>query len=312
LVVPFPPHEPAVAELIAAADVVLVLGSDLDAMMTRQFSVPMTNQLIQVDVREEHIGTRYPVAVPVVGDVREVVPRLINVVGDIGAGAQERGTTRAKSARHAVFADLRQEPAFASSLGLLDAIDRALPPDGVVVCDMAIAGYWAAGLLNLAPRRQLIYPIGWGTLGFGLPAAIGAAVAAPQTRTLCIAGDAGLAYALGELATLIQEQLPVTVVVVNDGGYGMLRYAASLRFGREFATDVSAPDFAALARSFGLTAWDAALDSPDVADVLGAALAADGPNLVHLRGSMAPPRMALLGTPHKRQSTPPQPRSAAV
>ena len=81
-----------------------------------------------------------------------------------------------------------------------------------------------SGATPRQPRsRRLQYPVGWGTLGFALPAAVGAAAGSGRP-TLVVAGDGGIPFAVGELATLVQEQLPVTVLVVDDGGYGMLRY----------------------------------------------------------------------------------------
>ena len=90
--------------------------------------------------------------------------------------------------------------------------------------------------------RRLAYPVGWGTLGFGLPAAIGPAAAGHPVIAVC--GDGGLAMALGELATLVQERLPVTVLVVDDGGYGMLRYDQARVGDPEVGVDLATPDFA--------------------------------------------------------------------
>ena len=119
---------------------------------------------------------------------------------------------------------------------------------------MAIAGYWAAGYLNLSPRRQLLYPMGGARSGSHFPASIGAAVGAIGRRTVCIVGDAGLLYAAGELATIAENQLPVTIIVNDDGGYGMLRFAGQARFGRDVGMTLRSPDFTALAASSGITA----------------------------------------------------------
>jgi thiamine pyrophosphate-dependent acetolactate synthase large subunit-like protein len=301
LVVAYPPHEPPVAELIESSDVMLVLGSDLDAMMTRQFALALPGHLVHVDVEPEHIGMSYPAEVSIVAHVSTAVSALLAALGDRDAAQAGRdGSMAAAKARTATVAGLADDGRGEFPGRFLDALDIALPPDAVVVCDMAVAGYWVAGDLALAPRRQLLYPSGWGTLGFALPAAIGASVAAPATRTVCVAGDAGALYAIGELATIAQERLPITLVIVDDAGYGMLRYAARQRFGRTFAVDLVSPDLQAVASAFGLPSWSCAMDDPAMPSAIAAAAHADGPSVVVVSGSLEPPRMALLGTPHKR------------
>jgi acetolactate synthase-1/2/3 large subunit len=105
---------------------------------------------------------------------------------------------------------------------------------------MAVAGYWVGGYASAPGPRRLAYPVGWGTLGFGLPAAIGPAAAGHPVIAVC--GDGGLAMGVGELATLVQERLPVTVLVVDDGGYGMLRYDQARVGDPEVGVDLVGPD----------------------------------------------------------------------
>jgi thiamine pyrophosphate-dependent acetolactate synthase large subunit-like protein len=303
LVVAYPPHEPAVAALVESSDAVLVLGSDLDAMMTMQFRLALPAPMIQVDVESDHIGMQYPVEVAIVGTVAAAVAALREQADWRSVHRSSKGAARAAEAREATLASIATDSTTESARVLLGAIDAALPSDGIAVCDMSIAGYWAAGLLNLAPNRQLLYPIGWGTLGFGIPAAIGAASARPGTRTICIAGDAGASYALGDLATIAQEGLPITLVVADDGGYGMLRFAAEQRFGRTFATNLMAPDYAAVARAFGIAAWTDDFGSTTLPETIGRALMHPDPTVVHVRGALVPPKMALLGSPTPRGSS---------
>jgi acetolactate synthase-1/2/3 large subunit len=104
------------------------------------------------------------------------------------------------------------------------------------------------------PRpRKLAYPLGWGTLGFGFPASLGAALAGAGP-TVCVCGDGGFMYACGELATAVQERVPLTLVLVDDGGYGMLRFDQVQSGETPFGVDLVTPDFVALANSFGVPA----------------------------------------------------------
>jgi acetolactate synthase-1/2/3 large subunit len=139
------------------------------------------------------------------------------------------------------------------ALRFLDAIRFALPDDAIVVADMCIPGYWLAGFHSPAHPRKLQIPLGWGTLGYAFPAALGAALAG-QGPTVAIAGDGGFLYAAGELATVAQEQIPLTLVIVDDGGYGMLRYDQDVTGTERYGVDLETPDFVALARSFGIRA----------------------------------------------------------
>jgi acetolactate synthase-1/2/3 large subunit len=170
-----------------------------------------------------------------------------------------------------------------------------------VLADMCIPGYWAAGYWRAPGPRSFAYPLGWGTLGFALPAAVGAA--ASGRRALVITGDAGALYAIGELATAVQERLPIAVLVVNDDGYGMLRFDERARFGRAIASDLRTPDFVALGESFGVPSKRVSMrDTP--AGVRWA-MEQDGPALLELPARLEPPlttspRWPLKGKPEAR------------
>jgi acetolactate synthase-1/2/3 large subunit len=128
--------------------------------------------------------------------------------------------------------------------------------------------------------------MGWGTLGYAFPAALGAAVAG---RTVSVSGDGGFLFACGELATARQEGLELTAVVVDDGGYGMLRYDQRHSGVEPYGVDLETPDFVALAQAFGIRAE--AVDG--LGDAFGAALAehiADRePTLLVARAALTPP-----------------------
>lgn len=157
---------------------------------------------------------------------------------------------------------------------------------------MAIAGYWTSGYANPVRPRQLQYPVGWGTLGFALPAAIGAGWESRRSgsRSLVVCGDGGLMFAVGELATLREHDLPVTVLVVDDGGYGMLRYDQTVTGMAHFGVDLWVPDIAAIAAAFDIPATS--IDGDDDAAIAAAleSQPGDGPRLVHVRAAMRPPR----------------------
>ena len=276
-----PPHEPEVAGLIADAEVLLAVGGDLDGMNTRNWTMPRPPRLVRLDP----LPPRDP---PEWAPDAAVAGRL----GDALRGLRERLPTRApwapKGLRADVLARLAADPATAEAMALVEAVQQAATEDTVLVCDMSVGGYWVGGYAAVPAPRRLGYPVGWGTLGFGLPAAIGAAAAGHPALAVC--GDGGVLMGIGELATLVQERLPVTVLVVDDGGYGMLRYDQVHAGDQPTGTELRAPDFPAVARAFGLPAVAVPAIGPELSRALAAGLAGGRPNLVHVPARLTPPR----------------------
>jgi acetolactate synthase-1/2/3 large subunit len=155
---------------------------------------------------------------------------------------------------------------------------------------MCIPGYWLAGHYRVHTSRSLHYPMGWGTLGYAFPAAIGAAAALRHDgrAVVSVSGDGGMLFALGELAVLAQEQLPLTAVVVDDGGYGMLRFGHDPA--DDLGTELHTPDFAAVARGFGIDARTVDGVGAEYEAALRDAIASGVPNVLHVRARLHPPR----------------------
>jgi thiamine pyrophosphate-dependent acetolactate synthase large subunit-like protein len=262
--VPLPPHDPAAGALWDAADLVLVLGSDLDAMNTQGFRQPRPPRLVTVDLAE-------PVnEVPDVwlrGPVDAVLTQLLDQLpGDLRAPWWQRPSGR-------------------DPMPFLDALEAALPPDAVVVADMCVAGYWVGGYGRVGAARGLAYPVGWGTLGFGFPAGLGSCLSGRPT--VAVVGDGGFLFACGDLATAAQEQLPVTVVIVDDGGYGMLRYDFTKDGEQPVGTELEPPDFVALASAFRVTAREVPLSGLTAAVAEG--LRSGQPSVVVVKETLVPP-----------------------
>ena len=199
-------------------------------------------------------------------------------------GGLEGVAARLRSVRGEACRDLD-----ATAMRFLDAVSYALPEDAVVVCDMCVPGYWIAGFRGFAHPRLLQFPMGWGTLGFAFPAALGAALAG-RGPTVSVSGDGGFLFACGELATMVQEEIPLTAVIVDDGGYGMLRYDQALAGAEPYGVDLHTPDFAALATSFGLRSQTVEGLDDDFGEALAAHVADPGPSVLVARApGMVPP-----------------------
>jgi thiamine pyrophosphate-dependent acetolactate synthase large subunit-like protein len=277
LLVDAPPHEPAVVELIGQGDALLSFGTAFDGMTTRNGALSLPAQHIDVNLAP---SDSYEPTLSLVGDVGQVADALA-----VRLAPRDPWADAPYDIAGTVRRGLAQDPLTASVLPLLEAVDE-WPDHGVVVCDMAVAGYWVGGYAQMARPRRLQYPVGWGTLGFGLPAAIGAAQRGDPV--LAVVGDGGLAMALGELATLTQERLPVTVLVVDDEGYGMLRFDQDRDGDLHRGVDLVGPNWLTLAQAFGLAA--AKVDAASLALALAAASRGAAPSLLWWPVALYPPR----------------------
>ncbi|MGV1050515.1 MAG: thiamine pyrophosphate-dependent enzyme, partial [Solirubrobacterales bacterium] len=284
LLLNLPPHEPEATALVEAADGVLVVGSDLDQMMTQAWRLPLPAPRVAVNVDAADATKNYPMDLVLEGDAAAVLAALAEHLPN----RREPWAGDLAELERRTFAELEANPDTAEAVTYMRSVAAALPEDAVVFADMAVPGYWLAGLHRVARERALHYPMGWGTLGFAFPASIGAA-AALEVPVVSFNGDGGILFALGELATIAQERIPLTVVVVDDGGYGMLRFGKDAT-GNRFGTELRSPDFAAIAAGFGIATRATSGVGEEFERALAEAVASGEPNLLLTKARMTPPR----------------------
>jgi thiamine pyrophosphate-dependent acetolactate synthase large subunit-like protein len=279
LAIGLPPHLPEAGALWEEADVVVAVGSDLDGMNTMNWRLPRPRKLIAINVDGADASKNYVPDVLVEAGAAEGAAAIARALPPGPPSWVDLATVR-RRARGQLRGEHPAEIAF------LEAFARAVPDGTNVVADMCIPGYWLAALYGPAGPRRFQYPMGWGTLGYAFPAALGAAADGP---TVSVSGDGGFLFACGELATAKQERLPLTAVVVDDGGYGMLRYDQRHSGAEPYGVDLLTPDFAMLARSFGVRAQSV----DGLGEAFGAALAehvADPePTLLVAHAALTPP-----------------------
>jgi acetolactate synthase-1/2/3 large subunit len=266
-----PPHLPEAGELWDRADLVIVVGSDLDGINTQNFKQPQPDRIIALN------------STPITNyEIEQYADSLSLKAGN------RRPWTDTNALRATALARLRNE--HPTEMAFLDSFAHALPDNAVVSADMCIPGYWIAGFHTPSAPRRVQIPLGWGTLGYGFPASIGAALAGVGSA-VSVSGDGGFLYACGELATVAQEEVPLTAVVVDDGGYGMLRYDQDVSGEPRYGVDLHTPDHVGLAESFGVRAE--AVDDLDEAfgEALAAHVADPRPSLLVARTSepLVPP-----------------------
>jgi thiamine pyrophosphate-dependent acetolactate synthase large subunit-like protein len=276
LAIGLPPHLPRTGALWDQADAVIAIGSDLDGMSTQNWLHPQPPRLVAINVDAKDAAKNYAPDVVIEGDA--------SLAGELAQQLEQRDPwVDVPALRRTVLADLRRE--FPAELAFLDAV----PTDITVFADMCIPGYWLAGFHPVPKPRHLAYPMGWGTLGFAFPASLGAAAANPDVPVLSVSGDGGFLFAAGELATVAQEELPLTALIVDDGGYGMLRFDQDQAGRERHGVDLHTPDFEALAASFGV--WSESVWG--LGDEFGAALRRHldlgKPSVLVARAALEPP-----------------------
>ncbi|MEV6826713.1 thiamine pyrophosphate-binding protein [Amycolatopsis sp. NPDC051102] len=264
-------------EFLADADVLLVLGSGLGELSSNYRAFAPRGRVIQVEADLGKLESNYP-GLGIHADVRRTLQALLEWV------PMRRSDGRAEQAVSSLLTRVESRldgQNVAAERKLIDDIRAALPEGTQTFWDMTIAAYWAWSAWN--PEGAPIHTAqGAGGLGYGLPGALGGAAAGGTT--LAVSGDGGAMYGIAELATAVQHGLDVTWLIIDDGGYGILREYLTGAFGRTTATELARPDFVALASSFGVPACSS---TPDTVGIdLAKALRTPGPSVVVLPASL--------------------------
>ncbi len=276
----------AVDDLFEAADAALAVGTDLDAVATRGFDAPLPDRLVHATLTPADLGQGYEPTVAPVGDAGATLAGLTERLPD-GDGDGD-GAARARAVREtdaALMADVLSvsEPPLTSAAAVA-AVDEALPRDAVVSLDAGGCRIWAVLALSPAHPRSLLDVGSWGTMGSSVPAALGAAVAAPDRPAVAIVGDGGLLMCAQTIHAAAAADLPVVVVALNNDDYGTISWAAARDHGFEpgaFGWGDSPVAAADLAESLG--ARGRRVETPAaVTAAVETALAADGPTLIEV------------------------------
>src|SRR5262249_37322803 len=233
-----------VQQVLSESDLLLSFGARLTEFDTGQFRLKLPAQHLQAVEDAASAGTRFP-SVVVTGKILEIAQALAEGVHGRQAWYDVAATRARESAR---LEGLGQD-AYAALIHLRSAMHR----DDVLVNDQSILNYWASAFFPVLEPGTFLYPLGSGTLGYALPAAIGAAfaIAGPgkARRIVCIAGDGGFQYTQHELATLAQYGLPVKVLLVNDEAYGVIGFLQRAMFGQTHEVALKNPDFCRMAEA---------------------------------------------------------------
>jgi thiamine pyrophosphate-dependent acetolactate synthase large subunit-like protein len=249
LLVNAPVHEPEVCQVLADADLLVVLGSSFDGMNTKNWKTPLPARRAAVTLGSL-IDETIDFDCLIKADVNLALTELDEALNAMNVTARSPWTD-VSGIRAEIVGRLHADPRTAPAISWVEQIEAGWAADGAVVCDMAVGAYWVGGYSQQPRPRRLQDPVGWGTLGYALPAAIGPASLGIATLAVC--GDGGPMFAIGELATYAQESLPITLMIVDDGGYGMLRFDQQVFGHPERGVDLFVPEWGSLGAAFGIT-----------------------------------------------------------
>jgi len=242
-----------VNKALEEADLLVNIGARFDDRATGKISgfAPKAD-VVHVDIDPAEIGKNVETKVPVVGDAREVIDLLIDLVDE---KQHDEWTAWIESQRNYVLeAALEDRPETPEPYTIIKAIAAASNGEAIYSTDVGQHQMWAAQHLGLDYPNRWLSSGGLGTMGYGLPAAIGAKLGCPDKEVWAICGDGGFQMSLNELATCTQEGIDIKIAVLNNGYLGMVRQWQDLFQGKNYSeVKINGPDFVKLAEAYGVT-----------------------------------------------------------
>jgi acetolactate synthase-1/2/3 large subunit len=267
------------------ADVIVAVGFKFGQNPTFKWTLPQAGQrIVQLDIDAAEIGKIFLAEVGLVGDARECLSALLAastvkrpweaIAGQI---ADHKRKWQEQIEKEAAAAN----PIKPQQVAWL--LNELCDDDTILVCDASFASGWGGMYFEARGNRRAIFPRGMGGLGWGLPAAIGANVACPKSKVVVLAGDGAMTYSLGELATLAQQGMNITVVVLNNSAMGWIKWEQAVFWDGKFvSTDLSDVNFALVAQGMGLAGVNVTEPS-DLRGALSQSLISNQPTLLDVR-----------------------------
>jgi acetolactate synthase-1/2/3 large subunit len=269
-------------EALARADLVLAVGTRLDGITTEDFALLDAGKPLLQIYPDERVLARCAAHVAIDGHMGPVLsglrPRLGKPIGPLGAW---------RDALHEAFLALsapeRGDARGAVNMAaVVDTVAHAVPREATVVTDGGSFARWVHRYHRFSLPRTFAGPVS-GAMGYAVPGALGAALARPDAPVLAFVGDGGYMMTGQELTTAAAENLNITILVCDNQAHGSILHAQWQRFdhGSDYATRLASPDFVAMAGACGVPAWRVERTG-EFPEALGAALAHDGPTLLHV------------------------------
>jgi acetolactate synthase-1/2/3 large subunit len=270
------------------ADLIVAIGARFDDRITGKLSefAPRA-KFVHIDIDPAEISKNVPAHIPIVGDAANIVPRLTAEYRALEPDPRRldewwsriRGWLERHPLGYEDSKDVEIKPQY-----MIQALYEATGGDAIVTSDVGQHQMWTAQYFHFSKPRRWINSGGLGTMGFGLPAAMGAKIGCPEETVVCVAGDGSIQMNIQELATCAQEHIAIKVFVMNNGFLGMVRQWQELFWDKRYSHVEMGqwPDFVKLAEAYGATGLRFT-DKRTLVDDMRAALAAEGPVIADVR-----------------------------
>jgi acetolactate synthase-1/2/3 large subunit len=263
--------------LFAEADGLLAIGCRFSQLATGNWTLTLPRSSAQIDVDSAELGRHFTPTLGVRADALLALRQLLGVLPP----ANRPPWAKPETAR---------EPWLLPRFDLLGPMRRALPRDAIIVADVTRLAYMMMADFPIYEPRTFLHPAGFVSMGYGIPAALGAKAALPDRPVVTVVGDGCFLMSAMELATAVQEHLPVIVVLINDSCLTLIKSIQERRYeSRYLGVDLRNPDFGLLAQAFGISYWRPESDG-DFEIALKEAIAGEKPGLIEIRLGSAEPR----------------------
>jgi 5-guanidino-2-oxopentanoate decarboxylase len=281
------PYRP-IQQLISAADVVLAVGTELgETDIYFATKLPLSGQLIRIDVDPVKLSDQYAADVCLWSDAQAALHSINQALKNRPQDAVPRAgwrTTLGGAAKIRAEIDGSLDSKLRAQGSALRAIKAALPWDGVVFSDMTQIAYFGNYAYPVENPGQWFHPSGYGTLGFALPAALGAKISSPARAVIALAGDFGLQFTITELMTAVEAGLSLPIVVWNNSALGQIRDDMIAAGIPQLGVVGQNPDFVALAHAYGAEGYRVH-DAAALTEAVRTALSHAGPTLIEVIAS---------------------------
>ncbi len=253
--------------LLENCDGLLLVGTSLNATSTNRWTIDLPKNIAQIDIDPWIIGKHYPVATSVCGNahfaMKVMYERALESKHNFSSWLDEAQNKKQQWLKEVFPTSINKDTPI-NPIYLMQVLNRFIDEKTIVISDAGNSGAWTH-LLNIPIPGNYMKPVGYGNMGFGIPAAIACKLAKPDHKIITVVGDGCIGMSLAEIETAVREKTPILVVVMNDGAYGNIKQEQMHKFGpRYHGVEIGVVDYAKVARALG--AEGERITSPDDLD----------------------------------------------